>query len=102
MQVNCITELLPDQALERARYLDTYLEQHGKPLGPLHGIPISVKEHIGMKGLGLNAAYCSMYNNKADDDANILKILYSAGCIFFARTTEPQLIVRSPTCRKCA
>lgn len=24
--------------------------EHGGRLGPLHGLPISVKEHIGMKG----------------------------------------------------
>jgi amidase len=32
-----------DQALERAKYLDEYLEKEGKPMGPLHGMPISLK-----------------------------------------------------------
>jgi amidase len=36
--VNCITELMPEAALERASYLDAYLADHGKPLGPLHGV----------------------------------------------------------------
>ncbi|KAI9716192.1 MAG: hypothetical protein M1828_000418 [Chrysothrix sp. TS-e1954] len=77
--VNCITELIPEQALERAQYLDSYLDQHGHPMGPLHGVPISVKEHIGMRGLSLNAAYCCLYEDRAEDDAEILKILYNAG-----------------------
>ena len=42
---NCITELLPDRAIERAAQLDAYIQEHGKPMGPLHGLPISVKEH---------------------------------------------------------
>jgi amidase len=39
----CLTEVFFDQAMERAKYLDQHLEREGKPLGPLHGIPISVK-----------------------------------------------------------
>ena len=52
-QTNCLTELLPEQAIARAHDLDAYLTEHKKPMGPLHGLPISVKAHIGMKGLGL-------------------------------------------------
>lgn len=48
---NCITELLPESALKRAAELDDYLEVYGKPMGILHGLPISVKEHISMKGV---------------------------------------------------
>lgn len=32
-----------DVALERAKYLDDYLRREKKPLGPLHGLPISLK-----------------------------------------------------------
>lgn len=46
---NCVTELLPASALKRAAELDEYLTAHRKPIGPLHGLPISVKEHISMK-----------------------------------------------------
>lgn len=40
--VNCCTELLPERALERAKYLDEYYSKNQKPVGPLHGLPISV------------------------------------------------------------
>jgi amidase len=36
--VNCLTEIFFDEAIERARYLDKYLEENGKPVGPLHGV----------------------------------------------------------------
>jgi amidase len=32
-----------DEALERAKYLDERLAKDGKPVGPLHGLPVSVK-----------------------------------------------------------
>ncbi|KAF2102446.1 putative glutamyl-tRNA amidotransferase subunit A [Rhizodiscina lignyota] len=95
--VNCITEVLPDRALERAEYLDEYLAAHKKPIGPLHGLPISVKEHIAMKGLDLNAAFVSWVGRVAKKDALILTILWEAGAVFYARTTEPQLLMHLET-----
>lgn len=95
--VNCITELLPQRALARADELDKYLAQHKKPLGPLHGLPISVKEHIGMKDLGYNAGFVAWEGKTAPDNALILNILLKAGCVFYARTTEPQTLMHLET-----
>ena len=94
---NCITELLPERALARAKFLDEYFSKHGKPIGPLHGLPISVKEHIGMKDLGLNVGFVSWWDRKGEDDAHILKILWNAGCVFHARTTQPQTLMHLET-----
>jgi amidase len=97
LQTNCITELLPAKALERAKYLDDYFAEHKKPVGPLHGLPISVKEHVGIKGYGLNAAFVAWWDNIAGDDALILKYLWNAGCVLYARTTQPQLLMHLET-----
>ena len=37
---NCLTEIFFAEALARANECDTYLKKHGKPIGPLHGLPI--------------------------------------------------------------
>ena len=97
LQTNCITELLPERALSRAKFLDEYYADHKKPIGPLHGLPISVKEHIGMKDLGLNAGFISWYDHVAEEDAYILQILWNAGCVFYARTTQPQTLMHLET-----
>jgi len=96
-QTNCITELLPTQALERAAYLDTYLAEHKKPVGPLHGIPISVKEHIGMKDLDHNCGFVSWVGEVGKKDSHILNILWGAGAVFYARTTQPQTLMHLET-----
>ena len=88
--------MLPQKALTRAKELDTYYTENQKPVGPLHGLPISVKEHVGMKGMNQNAGFVSWVDREAQDDAHILKILWNAGCVFYVRTTEPQTLVRSP------
>lgn len=94
---NCITELLPERALVRAQHLDDHLARTGKPIGPLHGLPISVKEHIGIKGLDLNAGFAAWVGNVSTDDAQILKLLWKAGAVFYARTTEPQTLMHLET-----
>jgi amidase len=83
--------------LARARYLDDYLAQNKKPVGPLHGLPISVKEHIGMEGLGLNAGYVAWWDKVATEDAHVLQILWHAGAVFHARTTQPQTLMHLET-----
>lgn len=85
--------MLPERALTRAKVLDDYYTEHKNPIGPLHGLPISVKEHVGMKGLDLNAGFVSWVGRIAEDDANILKPLWKAGCVFYTRTTQPQTLV---------
>jgi amidase len=41
--VNCLTEIMFDEAMARARECDEYLKKEGKVIGPLHGLPISLK-----------------------------------------------------------
>lgn len=85
LQVNCVTELLWEEAIERARYLDSLSE----PCGPLHGLPISVKEHHGLPGKSTHAAYVAWIGEPSPPNT-LNEILESAGCVFYVRTTGPQ------------
>jgi Asp-tRNA(Asn)/Glu-tRNA(Gln) amidotransferase A subunit family amidase len=97
LQTNCVTELLPIRALKRAAHLDEYLKMNGKPIGPLHGIPISVKEHIGMEDCDLNAGFVAWVGKLAKEDSHILQILWAAGAVFYVRTTQPQSLMHLET-----
>lgn len=66
-------------------------------MGPLHGLPVSVKEHIGMAGLRLSAGYVSGWGRIAEENAHVLQILWNAGAVFHARTTEPQTMMHLET-----
>ena len=94
---NCLTELLPSLALSRARDLDAYFREHKRPIGPLHGLPISVKEHIGFQGLRCTTGYVSHWGNIAKEDAHIIKVLRDAGAVFHCRTTIPQTMMHLET-----
>lgn len=88
-----MTELLPERALVPARELDEYLKKHKKPVGLLHGLPISVKEYIGMKGLAYNAGFVAWIGDVVEKDVLMVEILRKAGCVYYVRTTEPQTLV---------
>ncbi|KAL1614147.1 hypothetical protein SLS54_010003 [Diplodia seriata] len=101
---NCVTELLPARALARAAALDAHLAAHGKPVGPLHGLPVSVKEHMAMQfadddgePLTTNAGFCAWAGHAPKQQALILDVLWAAGAVFHARTTQPQTLMHLET-----
>lgn len=50
-----------------------------------------------MKGLDLNAGFIGWVGGVAEDDALILRILWNAGAVFYARTTQPQSLMHLET-----
>lgn len=48
-QTNNALEFFPEMALAQAKELDAYYEKNGKTIGPLHGLPISLKDQLRVK-----------------------------------------------------
>lgn len=46
----CCTEMFFEKALARAKYLDDEYARTGKPVGPLHGFPVSFKDNFDVEG----------------------------------------------------
>lgn len=46
-----MTEIFVGRALARAKEVDDILRDTGEPIGPLHGLPISLKDQFAMEGL---------------------------------------------------
>ena len=47
----CLTEIFFERALKRAKELDEHLEKTGKVVGPLHGLPVSIKDRFDIEGV---------------------------------------------------
>ncbi|KAJ9609603.1 hypothetical protein H2200_005931 [Cladophialophora chaetospira] len=88
--VNCLTAFFPDEGLARAKQLDEILAETGKPVGPLHGLPVGIKDILHMKGKNLTMGYVVWHDNKCTIDASIVQMLRNAGAVFYVRTTMPQ------------
>lgn len=86
---------MPERALARADELDLFYTKNKRPIGALHGLPVTVKEMLGIQGLRQTAGYCDWWaqNKIASEDAHVLRTLSDAGAIFYARTTEPQTMM---------
>ncbi|CAG9940295.1 unnamed protein product [Clonostachys rosea f. rosea IK726] len=94
LTTNCVTHLLWDEAIARAKYLDSLPE----PEGMLFGLPISTKEHHGMRGdnVTTNASLVAWIGKK--HGSNLLyDSLWDQGCVFYVRTTQPQTIMHLET-----
>ncbi|KAI5965071.1 hypothetical protein KGF57_000864 [Candida theae] len=90
---NCAVEFFIDEGLARAKELDEYFKTHGKTVGPLHGLPISLKEHISLKGRIGHSGIVSLLDNIADKDAITATVLYKLGAVYYVRTNEPQSLL---------
>jgi amidase len=81
--VNAIITLNP-RALDRARELDK-LYARGEILGPLHGIPIIVKDNYDTKDMPTSAGSLSLVNSIPPDDAFQVRKLREAGALIIAK-----------------
>ncbi|KAK0610068.1 amidase signature domain-containing protein [Bombardia bombarda] len=88
----CLMDWFMDEAIERARSLDEHLERTGTTVGPLHGVPISIKEHMPVKGHYTTTGFLDT-RVVSPEDCQMVAILRAAGAVFFCKTIQPQGIM---------
>lgn len=88
-QLNCFVTAMPDQAMAAARRADEAL-QAGKPLGPLHGLPISVKDLIAVGQVKQTFGSRTMADNIAASDAPSVERIKIAGACIIGKTTTTE------------
>ncbi|CDO71742.1 hypothetical protein BN946_scf184920.g26 [Trametes cinnabarina] len=62
-------------------------------MGPLHGLPISLKDQFCIKGLETIMGYAGWIGRVADRDSVLVEILYECGAVPFVRTNVPQTLM---------
>jgi aspartyl-tRNA(Asn)/glutamyl-tRNA(Gln) amidotransferase subunit A len=86
-------------AIEQARALDEELRA-GKHRGPLHGIPIGIKDIIDVKGLPTACGAKRWADRIAEDDAEVVERLRHAGAVIMGKTvTTPYAWIDPPVTR---
>jgi len=95
---NCLTEIMFEEGLQRAVELDRHLVETGQVVGPLHGLPVSIKDHIRVKGHDTSTGYIAWaYNKVATHDAVVVDILRKAGAVIYVKTANPQTLLSLET-----
>ncbi|MGI4955445.1 MAG: amidase [Janthinobacterium lividum] len=89
-RLNPFVTLLDDEALAAARTAEAAV-RGGAALGPLHGVPVSIKDQVDVRGVRTThgSAIHAAAEPAARDDVVVAR-LRAAGAIVFAKTTLPE------------
>jgi Asp-tRNA(Asn)/Glu-tRNA(Gln) amidotransferase A subunit family amidase len=89
---NAFVSIDQDRALRQAAVADDAVEGN-EALGPLHGVPITIKSSIDVAGLACEAGTRLRQGHVADIDAPLVSRLKAAGAIVLGNTTVPEFLM---------
>jgi len=87
-EVNAVVTIDADRARTEARRLDDLLVRDG-PVGPLHGLPITVKDTLETAGLRTTAGAEELAEHVPATDAAAVELARAAGVFVFGKTNTP-------------
>lgn len=90
---NCLTEIFFDDAIARARELDAEYARTGKPTGPLHGLPVSIKDSFKVKGYDASIGIASLCFKPATENSALVDMLLAMGAVLYCKTNVPQTLM---------
>jgi len=88
--VNALVGFDADGFLAAAEAADKARSQ-GARLGPLHGVPLVIKDNIDVAGFATTAATPALAGNRASQDAPVVKALRDAGAVIMAKANMHEL-----------
>jgi len=94
-QVHAWQYLDNELALAQAREADKAL-QSGRTLGPLHGIPVGIKDIIDTKNMPTEDGTILHSGRQPESDATVVTQLQIAGAVIMGKTVTTELAVFSP------
>lgn len=93
-QTNCLTEIFFDLAIERAKHLDAERKTNpSKSLGPLFGLPISLKDSFNLPGIDTTIGLTYFANKPVTETSTLAEILLELGAILYCKTNVPQSVM---------
>jgi Asp-tRNA(Asn)/Glu-tRNA(Gln) amidotransferase A subunit family amidase len=81
------------QALETAKSHDEYQEAHSATLGPLHGIPFTLKDTFSVQNYDCSLGISTRANNPSQSSSTLYETLTRFGGILLAKTNIPQTLL---------
>lgn len=91
-RINAIVTPMFDEARAAAAGADAARER-GEPLGPLHGVPITIKDQFFVRGTPTTFGLESRAGHRADADGPLVERLRQAGAIVLGKGNVPQLLM---------
>ncbi len=95
-RINAIVADCSEDALRAAERKDREVDG-GEALGPLHGVPVTIKENVDVTGQATTNGLPAFADLIAPDDSPVVRNLLDAGAIIVGRTNTPELSMRGTT-----
>lgn len=104
--VNCLHEIFFEAALSDAQKLDDYYAKHQKPIGPLHGLPVSLKDQFHVKDVETTMGYVGWigtFEGKKGTgkekvfESEMVRELRDLGAILYCKTSVPHTLMAGET-----
>ncbi|KAJ5223051.1 uncharacterized protein N7469_009291 [Penicillium citrinum] len=98
-KVNCLSEIFFEEAMSAAKKLDDDFEKSGIPRGPLHGLPVSLKDCFQIENTDAAIGYTTLVNQPSSkqDESEITRIMRESGAILFCKTNVPTALMSGET-----
>ncbi|CAG8264785.1 unnamed protein product [Penicillium olsonii] len=90
---NPLTETFFDNAVKRARELDNVLHETGNVVGPLHGLPMSLKDVMHIHGQEATLGVIAWVGRSSQTEDRLITKLSDAGVVFYCKTNVPQTLM---------
>ncbi|KAH7553089.1 hypothetical protein BM1_08062 [Bipolaris maydis] len=91
--LSCLTETYFPEAQDRAKFLDNERAQ-GRIVGPLHGLPISVKDGFHVAGSDASIGFVSFLSRPlSEKNSPLVDILLELGAVIYVKTNLPQTLM---------
>ena len=94
--INAVVQECFERALSEADSLDIEIAQ-GKVRGPLHGVPMTLKDSLDTEGVITTWATLGRQNEVPEVDATLVTRLREAGSILLGKTNTPELTLAADT-----
>lgn len=88
-KINAVVTLVADRAMASAGKADEE-QARGRPLGPLHGLPVAHKDLVNTAGIRTTFGSPMYRDNVPTTDALIIKRIRAAGAITLGKTNTPE------------
>ncbi|KAL8853963.1 MAG: hypothetical protein Q9221_001271 [Calogaya cf. arnoldii] len=102
----CLHETFFDAAIEDAKSLDAYYSKNWKPIGPLHGLPVSLKDQFHVKGVETTMGYVGWigtFQGKKGTgkervfESEMVQELRDLGAVLYCKTSVPHTLMTGET-----
>jgi amidase len=104
--LGCLHEIFFDAAIKDAEELDKYYAKHKKPIGPLHGLPVSLKDQFHVKGVETHMGYVGWIGTfqgkkgtgkEKQFESEMVRELRQLGAILYVKTSVPHTLMAGET-----